>query len=262
MNLEIIAQKPTTTTHLTPILFIHGAWHSAVGWQKNTMPYFAANGYQAYALSLRGHGKSEGKVQWCSAKDYVVDVRQVASHIEAETGQHPILMGHSMGGYITQKYLEKYPAPAAILLASLPTRGLIGFTLRYSRRHPLTMLIHMLTMDAYRIIKNFDDARDLLFTDAVPETQAREFWQELGQESYRIETEMLLNLPRPAKIKTPMLVVGAEKDNFFSQGEIRGTARAYQTEAAFFPGGHNLMIEPGWEKVADYIMGWLHEHGF
>ena len=124
------------------------------------------------------------------------------------------------------------------------------------------MLMHSLTMDAYRTIKNFDDARELLFTDAVPEAQAREFWAELGQESYRIELEMLLNLPHPSKVKTPLLVIGADQDNFFSPAEVRGTARAYQTEAVFFPGGHNLMVEPGWEKVADHIMGWLHERGF
>ncbi len=262
MTLEILTQSPAQVTRPHAVLFIHGAWHSAAGWQKNAMPYFAKQGYQVYALSLRGHGKSEGKVQWCSAKDYVADVRQVASQIEAETGKHPILVGHSMGGYITQKYLEKYRAPAGVLLASLPRRGLIGFTLRYSKRHPLTMLIQSLTMDAYRTIKNFDDARELLFTDAVPEAQAREFWAELGQESYRIELEMLVNLPRPGKIKTSLLVIGADQDGFFAPAEVRGTARAYHTEAVFFPGGHNLMVEPGWEKVADHIMGWLHERGF
>ncbi|MCQ3932968.1 MAG: alpha/beta hydrolase [Chloroflexi bacterium] len=259
MNLEILSQKPAATPHPAAILFVHGAWHSAAGWQKTAMPYFAQKGYQTYALSLRGHGKSEGKVQWCSTKNYVADVRQAATQIEAETGQHPILIGHSMGGYITQKYLEKYQAPAGVLMASLPTSGLIGFTLRYSRRHPLTMLIHSLTMDAYRIIQNFEDARELLFTNAVPEAQAREFWAELGQESYRIELEMLLNLPHPAKVKTPLLVIGADQDHFFSLNEMRRTARAYHTEAVFFPGGHNLMIEPGWEKVADHIISWLHE---
>jgi alpha-beta hydrolase superfamily lysophospholipase len=262
LKLEIISQKSTTPLHSSPILMVHGAWHSAAAWQKTFMPYFAEKGYQVYAVSLRGHGQSEGKVRWQSAKNYVADVRQAITQIEQETGHSPVIIGHSMGGYITQKYLEKYEAPAGVLLASLPTRGLLGFTLRYSKRHPLTMLIHMLTMDSYRTIKNFDDARELLFTDAVSETDARKFWEELRQESYRIEMEMLLNLPHPNKIKTPMLVIGAEKDNFFSVPEIHATAHAYKTEATIFPGGHNLMVEPGWEKVADHIIQWIDERGF
>ncbi len=34
--------------------------------------------------------------------------------------------------------------------------------------------------------------------------------------------------------------------------EVRATARAYRTEAEFFPGmGHNMMLEPGWAGVAE-----------
>ena len=57
-----------------------------------------------------------------------------------------------------------------------------------------------------------------------------------------------------------MLVLGAEKDAVFGVDEVEATARAYNTKAEIFKGmGHDMMLEPGWQAVADRIMGWLQE---
>jgi alpha-beta hydrolase superfamily lysophospholipase len=43
-----------------------------------------------------------------------------------------------------------------------------------------------------------------------------------------------------------------------TNAEVRATARAYRTEAEFFPGmGHNMMLEPGRAPVAQRIHAWL-----
>jgi len=45
--------------------------------------------------------------------------------------------------------------------------------------------------------------------------------------------------------------------------EARATARAYDTEAEiiFSDIGHNMMLEPGWQAVAERIVGWLTGRG-
>ena len=59
-----------------------------------------------------------------------------------------------------------------------------------------------------------------------------------------------------------MLVLGAEDDRAFTQDEVRATARAYDTDAQFFPDmGHNMMLEPGWQAVAERITQWLGHRG-
>src|SRR5512144_1553366 len=123
MRLEIISKAPRQKTHETPLLFLHGAWHAAWCWE-NFLPYFAEQGYETHALSLRGHGNSEGRerIRWFSARDYVADLAQTVDGL----GTPPVLIAHSMGGYITQKYLESYTLPAAVLLSSLPTVGILG----------------------------------------------------------------------------------------------------------------------------------------
>ena len=115
MNLEVITQQPKTNSGLTPLLFVHGMCCSAFVWE-NFLPFFAENGYEAQALSLRGHGASDGRdrLRLIRTAEYVEDVAQVAGQCHSA----PVLIGHSMGGYVIQKYLERHTAPAAVLLAS------------------------------------------------------------------------------------------------------------------------------------------------
>ena len=61
---------------------------------------------------------------------------------------------------------------------------------------------------------------------------------------------------------TPILVLGADQDGAHTRKEILATARAYRTEAEFFPDmGHNMMLEPGWAAVAERIDSWLGTRG-
>ncbi|MCS7071282.1 MAG: alpha/beta hydrolase, partial [Anaerolinea sp.] len=119
----------------TPILFIHGAFHGAWCWQAYWMPYFSARGWDCYALSLRAHGATPGDIRRARIRDYVADVAAVVGDLPAS----PILIGHSMGGFTIQKYLEdaRHPARAAVLLASVPYRGAAGYMLKQTLREPL-----------------------------------------------------------------------------------------------------------------------------
>ena len=144
MKLEFIKEDPVSHARSTPILFVHGMSHAAWCWAENFLPYFAQHGYVSHALSLRGHGGSEGREQlrWTSLDEYVSDVAQAISLME----QSPVLVGHSMGGMIVQKYLESSDVPAAVLMASAPPRGVAQATLRVALRHPLVFFKANLTI--------------------------------------------------------------------------------------------------------------------
>ncbi|RPI90601.1 MAG: alpha/beta fold hydrolase [Chloroflexi bacterium] len=256
MKLEIISEYPDEKTHPTPLLFVHGAWHGAWCWE-NFLPYFAKHGYEAHTFSLRGHSKSEGRdgIRWYSTSNYVADLRQVVDSLNTP----PILIGHSMGGYIVQKYLESHHAPAGVLLASIPTVGIMGMILRMLRRHPASTLRAMLSLNARYFVSTPALAKDYFFSDDYPEEKFLEYYARIQTESFRMALEAaLLRLPRPRRVRTPLLVMGAEKDRVFSVSEQRRTARAYKAEAVIYPNmAHDMMLEPGWGTVADHILEWL-----
>lgn len=257
MNLEIITEKPGSVTHATPILFVHGMWHSASCWLENFMPYFAKHGYETHALSLRGHGGSDGhkRLRWTSIKEYVSDLEQVASQFKTP----PVLVGHSMGGMIIQKYLEKHQVPAGILLASSSPKGVLPGTLRFIRRHPLLFLKVNIMMSMAPIVATPALAREVFFSADMPENKLQDYFEKLEGESFRAYMDLLgLNLPNPKQVKTPLLVLGAEDDKMISTKEVIATGKAYGTEAELFPNmAHGMMLEEGWQSVADRILGWL-----
>lgn len=259
MHLEHITQEPATRRYNTPLLFIHGAWHGAWCWQEYFMPYFAEQGFQVHALSLRNHGQSEssGSIRWRRGHEYVADVHQIVQAI----GTPPVLIGHSMGGYIVQKYLQKYTAPAAVLVAPCPSRGVIGTTVRTGIRHPLALLKTNLQLRLWPIIETPALAHDAFFPKSMPKEQVNAYFARMQDESFFAFLDMLFNVPRPKRVTPlPMLVVGGEVDTIFTQEEIISTARAYNATLKLFPGvAHDMMLDPQWQTVAAMIAKWLKE---
>jgi pimeloyl-ACP methyl ester carboxylesterase len=261
MKIEILSLVPEKITHPSPILFVHGAWHGAWCWEKFFMPYFAAQGFAVHALSLRGHGGSEGRrgLRRYRVKDYVKDVRRVASRLP----RPPILVGHSLGGHVVQKYLEAYPSPAAVLLASVPVGGIVKMLKRLVRNHPWLFFKVNLTFSLYPFVATAEMAREMLFSADMTASDVEEYHAKLQDESYSCFLDMLAFAPiRPQRVTTPVLVVGAENDNVFYRRDIRKTGRAYHHKAVILPGAsHDIMLDKNWRRAADVILAWLELKG-
>jgi len=160
-ELELIERLPAGKAHLKPILFVHGAWHGAWCWEEFFLPYFADQGFHVKALSLRGHGNSEGRnrLRTTRISDYVVDVQTAFDSFD----KPPVLVGHSMGGLIVQKFLESAvpnSVPKAFLLASVPPNGVWKTTLGILTRHPLVFLQVNLTMKLFPIVSTLSRTRE------------------------------------------------------------------------------------------------------
>lgn len=261
MDLQILSQEPSSDRKPTPILFVHGMWHAAWCWAEHFMPYFAQHGYESHALSLRGHGTSAGhdRLRWTSLNDYVTDVAQVVDELK----RPPILVGHSMGGVIVQKYLETHQAPAAVLLASGPPGGLIPATLRVARYQFGSFLKANLTLSLYQIVGTPALYRRVLFSSDIPEQELQKYHRQIQDESYRAYLDMsLLSLPKPKQVNVPMLVLGTTDDYILAPAEVEATARAYGAQVELFSGmGHALILDTGWQFVADDMLKWLDEQG-
>ena len=259
MKLELISKLPAERRHPTPLLFIHGMMHGAWCWDVHFLEYFTRHGFAAHAIDLRGHGSSAGRegLRWTRIADFVDDVSTAVRQLPAP----PVLIGHSMGGFVVQKYLEHTSAPGAVLLSSPPPAGLWRTTLRIARRRPFAFAKANLTLSLRPVIATPQLAREAFFSSDFPDELLSDYWTQMQDESYMALLDMIaLDLPKPMKVKAPLLILGAARDNMLAPSEIQATARAYHTQCHIvLDVAHNSMLEARWETVAERILVWLNE---
>jgi pimeloyl-ACP methyl ester carboxylesterase len=255
MEPPLIGRVPSGPARPHPLLFVHGAWHGAWCWEERLLPFFADAGYEAYALDLRGHGDDPQPVRrGMRIADYAADLDAAVRSLD----RAPVLVGHSMGGFVVQRYLEGRRLPGAVLLATVPVSGAWGASMRIARRHPVAFLAANATLRLGPIVKTPRLVRSLLLEESTGDDEVARIWRRLGDEAYRAFLDMLVRRPRPTRVLTPILVVAAGRDRLFSVAEQRATARAYGTEAVVVEGAaHDLMLDPMWEEAARAMLTWL-----
>lgn len=242
----------------TPLLFIHGAFAGGWMWADTFMPFLAKAGYRSYAVSLRGHGGSNGRehIDWHAIADYVDDVGKVLDWLD----EPAVLIGHSMGGFVVQKSLEHHAAPAAALICSVPPQGLIAAQFHLLLQKP------QLFFEINRIMGGYSPdnhaLRDALFSQEVSDKVLDAFLSRMQPESQRAIWDMsMFNLPLlPLMRRPPMLVLGAEKDILVPAFLVQATAHTYGLpDHIFHDMGHAVTHEKNWPLVAAKLQDWLQD---
>ncbi len=261
MQIEVVSNRPDNENYaVPPLLFIHGMYHAAWCWEDYFLPYFERKGLQATALSFYNHGNSAKRKAFNLLRigDYVEDVHQVVQTME----QAPILVGHSMGGFVVQKYLEKYKAPGAVLMASVPPTGIWGVTFKVMRIIPGAFLKAISTLNLKHIINTNEKYKLLLCSESFDDQKIVEYQKKINTESFLAYIDMLgLDLVRKKKHHIPFLVIGGGQDKVLSKKTIIKTAKNYKTEAIIFEEvSHMMMLSDSYDAVADKIIDWVAKH--
>ena len=99
------------------VLLIHG-FNSHSGYMRWPAEQFEKNGFAAYALDLRGRGKSEGERFYVDKfSDWLGDVDKLADIARSENPRVPIyVLGHSVGGVIASSYVFEHQEEIAGLI--------------------------------------------------------------------------------------------------------------------------------------------------
>lgn len=262
-TLEILNCAPPRARSSRPaLLFLHGAYTAAWCWREHFLPYFAERGFDAHALSFSGHGASRRRdlLDHYSIDNYVDDVVETIAGMATP----PVLIGHSMGGFVVQKYLERHAAPAAILMCSVPPQGLAtsAVSMFLGKPHLLADLNRLMTGGRVAL----ESLREALFAQPIAADDLMRYYQLAQPESHRAIWDMMLfNLPRTSRVfanltggKNSLMVMGAALDMIIPASSVEMTARSFGVQANILPGmGHGLMLEADWHLPAQAIEEWL-----
>jgi len=245
-----------------PLLFLHGAFAGAWFWDY-FLPRCADAGFDCHALSFRGHAGSGGHESLHSfgINHYVQDLSRAVSEFK----QPPILIAHSMGGFVAQRYLASHDGNIAgiVLMASVAPYGSYLSGLHMGFAHP-NLLFYLLRVHFDSIREpELSNLRNLLFSADISDDNLILFARRAQQESRRALTDMLMpKLWRIyAKPKIPTLILGAGEDKFIPFTDVLATAHAFGVQAEFIPHiGHAMAVDKDRDMVAIRLLSWLKDN--
>jgi len=256
-GIERVTYIPHEQKFETPILFQHGAWHGAWCW-KWWQELFAEWGWLSHAHSLPCHGKSEHprNIRLCHLGYYRDALAKQVNRLETK----PVVIGHSMGGAITQWYLTHIgDLPAAVLLASMPR---YDHYLRYIIADPVGMMMAGVMLHSGALVRSPERAGKMFLSEGALMT-GEELHAKLDAESALMPLQLNPLTWHPKKNPdTPVLVMAAEKDTIFTIKEQKILAEQYGGDYYLIENtAHNAMMEHSYKESAQYLHEWLIEQG-
>lgn len=223
------------------IVFVHGSGHAAWCWNEYFFKYFNESGYGVCSFSFRGHGKSEGKskLNSFSMQDYVDDLHDIIRQINKK----PIVITHSLGSAIIQRYMVKHPNTicALILLAPTPPKNILWQLFKVKKN-----------MILYR-------NKDLYLSENIVLKKRKQYKNALQSESIKAQLKTLFRVwDNNYQVDIPCLVIGTWGDRCIPNSAVISMGKFLKCKTIIIPGlCHDMMIDLYWKEVADEILSFL-----
>lgn len=253
------------------IVFIHGMFVTPLCWEQ-WIARFEPKGYRCLAPAWPGRDQPVETLRKNHPDRQLgnLTLAQVVEHyagVIKGLNEKPILIGHSMGGLITQILLQRGLAAGGVAIDSAPPGGV--FTTKWS-----------FVKSNWPVLNPFANAHEPYFmpfehfqytfvhTLPLPEQKAA-YDKFVVPESRLIGRGPLTAVARVdfKKPHPPLLLIAGSDDHILPSSLNKSNFQKYTDPSSAtgfkeFPGRTHFIIgQNGWEEVADFALAWLNEHG-
>ncbi|MCX2983063.1 alpha/beta hydrolase [Halieaceae bacterium IMCC14734] len=245
------------------VLIVHGLAEHCLRYER-LAEYLNGQGYAVCALDLPGHGQSDGTR--CFVNSFDDNLNAVLGLRDKIAAQYPhrpvILLGHSMGGLVSTRLVQRSQEGFAALVLSAPAlatpqepSALLKYVVRLLSK--LMPKLGVLQLDSKGV------SRDT----AVVEDYVADPLNHNGKVPARTVAEMFAamaaSIAAASEVKLPLLLMHGEADSMTS---VSGSQSLYDAAAApdkslrVYPElYHEIFNEPEWEQVYSDLLAWLNQ---
>jgi pimeloyl-ACP methyl ester carboxylesterase len=255
-----------------PIVLVHGLWMTPRSWE-HWKERFESRGHEVMTPAWPG---LEVEVEALRADPSPLEglgFQKVTDHFERiirDLDRPPIIMGHSMGGAVTQLLIDRGCGAAAVGVSPATVKGVYDFPLS-TIKATRAVLANPLNRDKATPIdkKQFH----YNFANTLSREESDALWERYAvPAANRMLFDLALaNLNRnaPTKVdfekpdRAPYLAIGCGEDHVVPAKTVRHNTEKYKSgTVAFttFRGRPHFPGVAGWEEVADYALEWATEH--
>ncbi|TGK64655.1 alpha/beta hydrolase [Leptospira wolffii] len=245
------------------IVLIHGMWCRAetLSALKDAL---TQAGHEVFVPTLPFHVPSSNPPPELGSYRLIDYVSYLTKEIKAKGWEKPVLIGHSMGGWLAQALAAEGLASRLVLFAPAAPRGI--FPLGIAPLYTLLEVPFKWKFWAKPFQPTFRGANFGLL-NRIPKEKRRELYNSLNWESGRALFELAFwffdpfagNRIDANKVDCPVLVLAGKEDRIIPNRVTKAIARRYSnSEYEVFPGhAHWLVDEPGKEKIYSVMLDWL-----
>ena len=252
------------------VMLIHGAWLTPLGWESFRQ-FIEDRGYQVVAPPWPCEDVPIEELRLSPDRRLrKLTVGKIVDHYDRlirELPEAPIIIGHSYGGLVAQKLLDRGLGAAGVALDPAPVRGVMP----RPRALRSALPVFIAPFGWRRVLKQSFRTFRTTFAQTLPESRKRavydRYWAPTpGRLYYQGALAIGTGIHPRNPDRPPLLLIAGEKDITITPSMVRATFRKQRhapslTAFKSFPGrSHFLFAEPGWEEIADYAIRWAGEH--
>lgn len=252
------------------VLFVTGAFVSHQGWDP-WKAYFESKGYNCVAPAWPEKDGSPADLRSKHPNSPIAKVRlrQLIDHyadIAKSLPEKPIIVGHSLGGLVTQVLINRDLGVAGICIHPVPPQGVFPYEFSFLRAGWKALGLFTSTKKTY--LMSLSDWQ-YAFTNGMTLDEQKDSWEKNTiPESKLVARD---GLTSAAKVDfrldhAPLLIITGTKDHILPAHLARRIYKKYKatdkaasiTEFKEFEGNNHFVISlPNWKTTADYVLDWI-----
>jgi alpha-beta hydrolase superfamily lysophospholipase len=256
--------------NVTTIVLIPGLWVTALCWEHGVIHY-SDKGYCIVARSWPGMEGGIEQLRRDPSSFASLGLKDVVDHYEQiirELETPPIIIGYGFGGLVAQILLDRGWGAAGAAIASAPVRGIARLPLSVLKLAFSVFAKSHSNKTASLTAEQFHHA----FANSLTETESLDAFKRYvvpAPNRVLLQTALAKFTPDSATTvnfrndtRAALLLVAGGQDRVVPCSIVKANFDLYRESKAetdykeFRDRTHFIIGQDGWEKVADYVLGW------